>query len=62
VDSCVHIEAGKTGPDLLEAIFNPHPDYEFATCGMPEPSTYGAIFGAVGIGLVVWRRKRRSKS
>jgi len=28
----------------------------------PEPTTYGAIFGAVGIGLVVWRRKRRSMS
>jgi len=27
---------------------------------LPEPSTYGAILGAVGIGLVVWKRKRRS--
>jgi len=26
---------------------------------MPEPSTYGAILGAVGLGLVAWRRKRR---
>jgi len=26
----------------------------------PEPSTYGAILGAVGIGLVVWRRRRKS--
>jgi len=25
----------------------------------PEPSTYGAILGAVGLGLVVWKRKRR---
>jgi len=28
----------------------------------PEPSTYGAILGAVGVGLIVWRRKSRSKS
>jgi len=28
---------------------------------MPEPSTYGAILGAVGIGLWTWR-KRRKKS
>jgi len=27
--------------------------------GLPEPSTYGAILGAVGIGLVVWRNRRR---
>jgi len=25
----------------------------------PEPSTYGAILGAVGFGLVIWRRRRR---
>jgi len=25
----------------------------------PEPSTYGAILGAVGLGLAVWRRRRR---
>jgi len=27
----------------------------------PEPSTYGAILGAVGLALVAWRRKRRRK-
>jgi len=26
----------------------------------PETSTYGAIFGAVGIGLVAWRRRRQN--
>jgi len=26
----------------------------------PEPSTYGAILGAVGLGLVAWRRRRKS--
>jgi len=26
--------------------------------GAPEPSTYGAILGAVGLGLVVWRRRK----
>jgi len=36
VDSCIHIEAAKTGPELLEVIFSLHPDYEFATCGMVE--------------------------
>jgi len=25
---------------------------------MPEPTTYGAILGAVGIGLVAWRRRK----
>jgi len=25
--------------------------------GVPEPATYGAILGAVGIGLVAWRKK-----
>jgi len=25
----------------------------------PEPSTYSAILGAVGIGLVVWQKRRR---
>jgi len=24
----------------------------------PEPSTYGAIFGAVGLGIVVWRKRQ----
>jgi|GEM_PF-521436 len=27
---------------------------------LPEPATYGAIFGAVGLGLAVWRKRRRS--
>jgi len=27
---------------------------------LPEPSTYGAILGAVGLTLVVWRKRRRS--
>jgi len=29
---------------------------------MPEPTTYGAIIGAIGIGLWTWRRKRRVAS
>jgi len=27
---------------------------------IPEPATYGALFGAIGISLVGWRKKRRS--
>jgi len=27
----------------------------------PEPSTYGAIFGVMGVALVVWRKRRRSE-
>jgi len=30
--------------------------------GFPEPSTYGAILGAVSIGLVAWRKKRQAKT
>jgi len=26
---------------------------------LPEPSTYGAILGAVGLGFFAWRKKRR---
>jgi len=28
----------------------------------PEPSTYGAIFGAMGLGILIWRNKRKRKS
>jgi len=28
----------------------------------PEPSTYGAILGAVGLGLIVWRRRKQRLS
>jgi len=27
--------------------------------GLPEPATYGAILGAVGLGLTLWRRRRK---
>jgi len=27
---------------------------------LPEPATYGAILGTIGLGLVVWRRHRQS--
>jgi len=36
--------------------------WEIVPYGSPEPATYGAILGAVGIGLVLWRRKRRKPS
>jgi len=29
---------------------------------LPEPSTYGAIFGAVGLGLVAWRRRGQNSA
>jgi len=28
---------------------------------LPEPSTYGAIFGGVGLGLIAWRQRRRRR-
>jgi len=34
VDSCIHIKARRT--DAYLDLFEPHPDYEFATCGMVE--------------------------
>jgi len=34
-------------------------DY-WAISGTPEPETYGAILGAVGLGIVAWRRHRRA--
>jgi len=26
---------------------------------LPEPATYGAVFGVVGLGLVIWQKRRR---
>jgi len=34
--------------------------YQITPFHAPEPTTYGAILGAVGIGLVVWQRRRRA--
>jgi len=31
----------------------------WAISGTPEPETYGAILGTVGLGLVMWRKQRR---
>jgi len=36
--------------------------YPFGIRPFPEPSTYGAILAAVGIGLWTWRKRRRQKS
>jgi len=33
--------------------------YQITPFHAPEPATYGAILGAVGVGLIVWRTKRR---
>jgi len=33
--------------------------YQITPFHAPEPSTYGAILGAAGIGLVVWRKRKR---
>jgi len=32
-------------------------DYWEIIPAFPEPSAYGAVFGAVGIGLAAWRRR-----
>jgi len=34
-------------------------DYWQIGPGFPEPATYGAIFGAVGLGLAIWRKRWR---
>jgi len=36
--------------------------WEIVPYGSPEPATYGAILGAVGLGLVVWRKRRLTAS
>jgi len=36
-------------------------DYWEIGPGFPEPTTYGAIFGAVGLGLVSWRKHKRQR-
>jgi len=35
--------------------------YMITPFNAPEPTTYGAILGAVGVGLVAWRRQRRKR-
>jgi len=34
--------------------------YYWEISGIPEPATYGAVFVAVGFGLVLWRKRRCS--
>jgi len=33
--------------------------YPFGIRSVPEPSTYGAILGAVGLGLWTWKKRKR---
>jgi len=60
--------------DLLpQIIFEGYQDYEttwkayddtyiqITPWGAPEPSTYGAILGTVGIGLWTWRKRRQKR-
>jgi len=58
---------------LSQIVFEGYQDYfptlkdydanywQITPWGAPEPSTYGAILGVVGIGLVAWRRRRTTK-
>jgi len=41
------------------AIFRPWNGGYWLITPAPEPTTYGAILGVVGVGLVVWRKRRR---
>jgi len=57
--------------DLSRIIFDGYQDfpvlavdyddlyYMITPFNAPEPSTYGAILGAVGVGLLAWRKRRR---
>jgi len=59
---------------LSQVVFEGYQDYRttwkaydndyiqiYAFSYFPEPSTYGAILGAVGLGLVVWQKRRNSR-
>jgi len=37
-------------------------NWEIVPMGSPEPATYGAILGALGLGLVVWRKRRQRRA
>jgi len=47
------------GPDRQIVELRPYNAYYWKLYASPEPSTYGAIFGAVGLGIAIWRRRRR---
>jgi len=69
------VHNGKAFDDtkLNQIVFEGYQDYyptlkdydadywQITPWGAPEPSTYGAILGAVGLGLVVWRKRHRTK-
>jgi len=37
-------------------------NWQIVPMGAPEPATYGAILGALGLGLVVWRKRRQRRA
>jgi len=72
--SDTHFLVRKNSQHLFESLsrikFSQHPsatagikeydaDYYEIGPGFPEPATYSAILGAVGLGLVAWRKKYR---
>jgi len=58
VDALKRIQFTGRNQNIVELI-NYDRDY-WKLYAAPEPSTYGAIFGAVGLGLAVWRKRRRA--
>jgi len=68
----VHNGQAFDGAKLNQIVFEGYQDYyptlkdydkdywQITPWGAPEPSTYGAILGAVGIGLWAWRKRRET--
>jgi len=54
----IHFEGWETGAALRD-YDGTH--WEIVPYGSPEPGAYGAILGAVGIGLWTWRKRRRKR-
>jgi len=53
----IHFQGWDPGSKLRDYDAN---NWEIIPMGAPEPATYGAILGALGIGLVVWRKRQRA--
>jgi len=75
IDGITYFLISRTAPNFMAALDRIHflgwdpgailrnydaNNWEIIPMGAPEPSTYGIILGAVGLGLWTWQRKRRA--